>query len=309
MKKIWSRLICLALLAVLVIACFGPEPAASETAGRLTITIGNKDSKFDRRGIKVVLYQIGREDSAGNMILDDAFKNIDFTGNTQQQQAAILSVRKIIAENNVLPVASGETDANGSVTFTNLAGIYFGTVSERPTWLTVQDFVTSVPMLSKEGKWLLQVDASLKYEYETPSDTPSDTPSETPTEEITPPGETPTLPGDTAEPTQTPEPTPPPTGSPHKLIIHYIYADTGETAAPDHTEILWEGESYDVWSPIIQNYWYDIPEVAGVMPNHDMEYTVLYFTKKTGWTYINIDDYETALGIGIVQMHVGVCYE
>ena len=125
---------------------------------------------------------------------------------------------------------------------------------------------------------------------------------------ITPPNETPELP-ETVPPTPQPRPTPNPPGTPHKLVIHYIYYDTGKTAAPDHNETLWEGERYDVWSPIIPDYWYDIPEVAGVMPNHDMEYTVYYFTRKTGWNYITLDEYETALGIGMIQMHVGVCYE
>ena len=62
-------------------------------------------------------------------------------------------------------------------------------------------------------------------------------------------------------------------------------------------------------SPIIPEYQYDIAEVAGIMPAHNVEYTVMYFAKKPGWSYYNIEDYETALGIGDIQMHVGVCFE
>ena len=55
MKKIWKRLICLALLLAL---CLGLGLAFSEETGKVTLTIGSADSKFDRKGIKVELYRI-----------------------------------------------------------------------------------------------------------------------------------------------------------------------------------------------------------------------------------------------------------
>ena len=39
------------------------------------------------------------------------------------------------------------------------------------------------------------------------------------------------------------------------------------------------------------------------MPDRDMYYLVIYTTE------IVIDEYDTALGLGFIQMHVGVCYE
>ena len=52
MKKIWKRLICLALMVTL---CLGSSLAFSEETGKVTLTIGNTGSQFDRKGIKVEL--------------------------------------------------------------------------------------------------------------------------------------------------------------------------------------------------------------------------------------------------------------
>ncbi len=169
----------------------------------------------------------------------------------------------------------------------------------------------------QNGNWVYTAEAELKYDYVTPEPTAEPTPEPTaeptpsPTSVPPPGGPTPTPAVTTAEPTPVPKPTPVPetTPKPWHLVVHYIYADTGETAWPDHSETLWEGDAYDVLSPIIPEYQYDIAQVAGIMPAHNVEYTVMYFAKKPGWSYYNIEDYETALGIGDIQMHVGVCFE
>ena len=131
----------------------------------------------------------------------------------------------------------------------------------------------------------------------------------TPVPEVADGGPTPTPAVTTAQPTPAPKATPTPTPKPYHLVVHYIYAETGETAWPDHSDTLWDGEAYLVVSPIIPEYQYDIAQVAGIMPAHNVEYTVMYFAKKPGWNYYSIEDYETALGIGDIQMHVGVCFE
>ena len=60
MKKIWKRLICLVLLAAL---CLGEAPAFADQTGTLKITVGDSESKFDRKGIIAhvsgVLYEHG----------------------------------------------------------------------------------------------------------------------------------------------------------------------------------------------------------------------------------------------------------
>ena len=305
MKKIWKRLICLALLVTL---CLGSGLAFSEETGKVTLTIGSADSKFDRKGIKVELYRISTNVIKEDWSLLPAFSGIDLPGveeeanQAEKTRTAVKAIWKAIVDNGIQPTATGETNQNGEIVLEGMgSGVYYGRITECPQYLTVQDFLVSVPQ-KQNGEW--------KYSAKTPTPTPTPTVFETPTPTPTPPEkkEVPT-PTPTPIPSATPRPTATPTPAPHKLIIHYIYADTGETAAPDYNDILWEGEEYDVWSPVIPNYWYDIPEVAGIMPNHDMEYTVLYYTKKVGWKYRTIDDYETALGIGMIQMHVGVCYE
>ena len=290
MKKTWKRLACLALLIVL---CLGGSTALSDGNGQLTVKIGKDSSPFQRSGIKVELFRVSKGVNDADWSMLPAFSSVTLpTVNTAQKtDAALEAIRKIIGEKKISPTATGTTDSKGGAVFRNLeSGVFFGRVTEGPAYLTVQDFLVSVPQ-KQNGKWVYTAEADLKYEYVTPTPSPKPTPSESPT------------------PTPTPPPKPTPTPKPYKLIIHYIYADTGETAWPDYRDTLWEGEEYDVLSPIIPNYWYDIAEVAGIMPAHDMEYTVLYYTKKPGWSYYNIEDYETALGIGDIQMHVGVCFE
>jgi len=60
---------------------------------------------------------------------------------------------------------------------------------------------------------------------------------------------------------------------------------------------------------VIPGYQATILEVTGTMPHHDVEYTVIYIPTENGRILINLDDYETPLGLGDIQMHVGVCYE
>ena len=44
------------------------------------------------------------------------------------------------------------------------------------------------------------------------------------------------------------------------------------------------------------------------MPAHDVVIYVVYIPIRRG-THEIIEDYETALGLGNIQMHVGVCFE
>lgn len=375
MKKVWKRLVSLALLIAI---CVSSSAAVSDAAGRIRVTVGKDDSPFERKGIKLAVYRIGKETEPNSLVPDEAFSGIDIYGadTARKLDRAMEEIRKVIREKGMQPEAVSETDAKGEAVFTNLPlGIYYGEMLEGPAWLEVQDFLTSVPRISP-GRRELRVDVELKYAYETPTPSPTPsptptpspsptptlfvtpaptpTPTETPTEtpaptdtpaptETPPPSETPTAtatptptpppkknnptptptpaptptltplltpaPSVSVPPTPTPRPTPSPTPAPHKLVIHYVYYDTGETAAPDHNETLWEGERYDVDSPEIRNYWYSEANKNGIMPNHDLEYTIYYYTRKPGHTYYTIDDYETALGIGMIQMHVGVCYE
>ena len=315
MRKTWKRLFCLALLIML---CLGGSTAFSDENGQLTVKIGKDNSPFQRKGIKVELFRISEEMNEGNWQMLPAFSSVTLptVSTAQQTDTALADIRQIIGAENIRPTATGTTDSKGKAVFSGLAnGVYFGRVTEGPEYLTVQDFLVSVPQ-KQNGSWVNTAEADLKFDYAPPE--PTEEPTAEPTEEPTPepeptvmppPRPTPTTAATTANPTPSPKPTPTARPNPYHLVIHYIYAETGDTAWPDHHETLWEGDAYDVLSPILPEYLYDIAEVTGVMPGHNVEFTVMYFTKKPGWSYYSIEDYETALGIGTIQMHVGVCFE
>jgi hypothetical protein len=62
----------------------------------------------------------------------------------------------------------------------------------------------------------------------------------------------------------------------YNLTIHYVYANSNATAAPDYTETLAYGATYSVESPVIANYLADQLVVAGTMPAQDLEVVVTY---------------------------------
>ncbi|MBE5804317.1 MAG: hypothetical protein E7316_07380, partial [Clostridiales bacterium] len=95
------------------------------------------------------------------------------------------------------------------------------------------------------------------------------------------------------------------TANEHKLTIQYIYQD-GTPAAPDYTDSLVFGDEYSVDSPEIEGYRPNKAVVNGKMPPHDIKVTVIYM--KTG-NYTFIDDYETPLGLGNVNLNAGECFE
>ncbi len=100
----------------------------------------------------------------------------------------------------------------------------------------------------------------------------------------------------------------PKTETPHKLTIRYIYED-GTAAHKDYHGTYWPGDTYDVYSPVISGYIISMPRVNGMMPSRDLQFTVIYIRGTAGMTIVNIQDYETPLGLGDLQMHVGVCFE
>lgn len=96
--------------------------------------------------------------------------------------------------------------------------------------------------------------------------------------------------------------------SPYTVTIHYIYED-GTTARPSFHGTYWPGNTYDVYSPLITGYTSSVPRVNGVMPSRNLQYTVIYIRSTSGMKILNILEYETPLGLGDLQMHVGVCFE
>ena len=89
------------------------------------------------------------------------------------------------------------------------------------------------------------------------------------------------------------------------LTILYRY-ENGTEAAPTAAEMVMAGETYYQASPIIPGYRANQPIVTGIMPARNVTITVIY-TPDRGT--IEIDDYDTPLGLGNVGINVGDCYE
>lgn len=62
-----------------------------------------------------------------------------------------------------------------------------------------------------------------------------------------------------------------------KLTIHYLYAADSSVAHSKYVKnLMSEGDTYSVASPVVQKYSPDRDTVQGTMPNHDVEDTVYY---------------------------------
>ena len=97
----------------------------------------------------------------------------------------------------------------------------------------------------------------------------------------------------------------------YRLTIRYVDVD-GKEVAPPYVENLHTDDRYSVTSPVVPGYQQPRPVVSGVMGSHDETITVLYVpvpVQDTGVRLINIEDYETPLGLGNVYMQVGICLE
>ena len=92
----------------------------------------------------------------------------------------------------------------------------------------------------------------------------------------------------------------------HRVQIHYRYTN-GTEASPTVTLTLYEGDNYNVPSPVIPGYTPSQRVITGTMRNTDVEYLVLYAPGDR--TFYVIDEYETPLGIGNVYLNIGDCIE
>ena len=275
MKKRTMKLLSVALAMLLILLT--AVPAFAET---LTVHFLQDDSKsqaerfnFRAEDIELSAYLIGRG-SYGSWTILDNYADIEiFNSNGGFNKNCMTQIRNRIREQGIQSVSSAGTRAD-----TGNNGIAELQVANEGMYLVVQSgsrttgtVRTSDMMLATNGL----DDVNAKWEF-------------------TPP---------------TPEKEEPPEERPYKLTIYYIYWD-GRTAFPTYQEIdLWPGYRYDVPSPKLPGYWVSMEVVRGVMPHHDMVYTVIYYPQTEGRHLVPIEDYKTALGLGDIQMHVGVCFE
>ena len=249
MKSRIRRVLSITLMAALLFFVM-PVEGDSQHDGWISITVGNRNSKFDRNNISFGIYLVARGDY-GDWTMLDQFNDIKvFTrddGSTYINKS-MNQIKQRIRDLSIRATMTGKTDRNGKVEFKNLErGIYYVVMTDGPEYLTVQQMLLSAP--NKEGSVQIRAVAKLNYNPP-PSPTPTQKPTPTPFPTLTP--------GITANPTPTPVATPSPT------------PDINKTPVPEH------------------------------VPTQ---------TPRPGETPVSIEDYETALGLGNIQMHVGVCFE
>ena len=298
-----NRILKLLSIAMILVLTLNAIPArAADNDGWISITIGDEKSSFDRKGIQLEIYLIATG-NYGDWTMVKDFKDITvFTrddGSTHVDMT-LSQIRQRIEERNIKPTKKQKSGKDGKVEFKNVRrGIYFVMMREERSDLEISPMLLSVP--NKAGS--LQIKANAKYEFVTPpptatptpkpTPTPFVTPEETPTPTLTPPPTptpsptpTPTVtltPGPDDTPTPTPTATPTPTPTPTPVI-------TRTPAPPTHTPAPTVSPSPDPNST-------PIPRNAPPLPPED------------GEELVPLDDYETALGLGNIQMHVGVCFD
>ena len=270
------------ILAVILLLS-AAVPALAET---LTVHYEQDNSKTDENrfdfrneSVELAAYLIGTG-SYGDWKIIDIYEDIKiFDEKNAFQKNSLTEIKNRIREKNPGAVATAWTRADGrnnGITdiIVTQPGLYYVTqINSRTNGGTVR---TSDMMMATGGK-ADNVDA--KWEFKAP----------VPTDDV------------------------PPEEKVYKLIIHYIYGNgpyVGQHVFPDYTEEdLWTGYKYSIPSGKKQGYWATIEVVTDVIPNHDMEHWVYYFMVEQGKRKIPIEDYETPLGLGDIQMHVGVCFE
>ena len=92
----------------------------------------------------------------------------------------------------------------------------------------------------------------------------------------------------------------------YTVTIRYVYED-GTTAHKTYKVKFKPGAIYDVYSPMIEGYTASEQRVNGKMPARDLQFTVIYVRNDDSITIV--PEYDTPLGLGNIQMHVGVCIE
>ena len=274
MKRTIKLLSALTVLALLMMTAL---PAFADT---LTVHFKQDNSKseeeqfdFTKDKIQLSAYLIA-EGSERKLL--EVFNDIQvFDQKGGFLRTSINDLRKRIREKGIQPVSTIWTTAagkqNGKAVF-NVAvdGMYLVVQSGSQTEGTVQ---TSEMMLATNGR---ADTTTAKWKYTAPPPKPKD---------------------------------PEPEDKPHKLTIYYIYWD-GRTAFPTYEkDELWPGTVYHVPSPQLPGYTCSLEVVDGIMPNHDMVYWVIYTPMRQGKHKVPLEDYDTPLGLGNIQMHVGVCFE
>ena len=91
----------------------------------------------------------------------------------------------------------------------------------------------------------------------------------------------------------------------YKLTIYYIFED-GTTAHKEYEAKLYAGEKFEVESPEINGYKPNLWMISGVMPDRNLNYTVIYIARTKP---VEIQEAVAPLGVGSVVPNTGDCFD
>ncbi len=263
--------------------------------------------------------------------------------NSQMIDEVITAISKIIENQSVAPYQGlvATMTEKGRIQFTGLSsGLYYVEMSEGPDTLFIQSPLVPIPFyLTIEGQTSILYDVSVKpkFEDEEPTPTPSPTPKPTPTP--TPrPTRTPT-PRPTQSPTPSPKPTPTQSPTPTPVITAPPPTTPGTSTTPPATDYPPRPTPIPTPKPT------PVPAITPTpsprptpTPTPDLFATptpvptatpYIPIEKRTpaptptpkpgetpkptppgrGDPFIDIDDYDTPLGLGAIINHVGDCFD
>ena len=291
MKRSRLRMLGIAMVLALLFSAVSVPAGTEETKdGWLSITIGDDKNEFDPGGIHLAIYLIATGDY-GDWTMEDDFRDITVfirKDGSASVDKTLSQIRQRIADRKIKPTDSAVSDENGKLEFRNLThGIYYTEMTSGPERLTMSAMLLAVPNSSGN----VQVRAMAKYEYETP--TPSPTPTLKPTF-------TPFVPPDVT-PTPTPVPTDAPSESPDNTATPSVSPAPTDKTTPKPASKATKKPARVTREPV--------PTPAPVSDNTPVPKHAPTLQPNPGETTIAIEDYEASLGLGNIQIHVGVCFE
>ncbi len=297
MKRSRLRMLGITMALALLFSAVSVPAGTEETKdGWLSITIGDDKNEFDPGGIHLAIYLIATGDY-GDWTMEDDFRDITVfirKDGSASVDKTLSQIRQRIADRKIKPTDSAVSDENGKLEFRNLIhGIYYTEMTSGPERLTMSSMLLAVPNSSGN----VQVRAMAKYEYETP--TPSPTPTLKPTF-------TPFVP-----PEVTPTPTPVPSVSPTPAEAPSELPDNTATpsVSPAPTDKITPKPAAKVTKKPAKATREPVPTPAPVTDNTPVPKHAPALQPNPGETTIAIEDYEASLGLGNIQIHVGVCFE
>ncbi len=297
MKISRLRMLGIAMALALLFSAVSVPAGTEETKdGWLSITIGDDKNEFDPGGIHLAIYLIATGDY-GDWTMEDDFRDITVfirKDGSASVDKTLSQIRQRIADRKIKPTDSAVSDENGKLEFRNLIhGIYYTEMTSGPERLTMSSMLLAVPNSSGN----VQVRAMAKYEYETP--TPSPTPTLKPTfTPFVPPEVTPTP---APVPSVSPTPAEAPSESPDNTATPSVSPAPTDKITPKPAAKVTKKPAKATREPV--------PTPAPVTDNTPVPKHAPTLQPNPGETTIAIEDYEASLGLGNIQIHVGVCFE